>query len=95
MSGGYSFPYKLYRSQRGIILGSLILIAIYGLLPKDMQFSRAIVLLGSLWSLIGISISRYLINYFKTGAWEFKPREKSADCDNGPGKRIQSCGAVI
>ncbi|MDB4347621.1 glycosyltransferase family 2 protein [Bacteroidia bacterium] len=75
LSGGYSFPYKLYRSQRGIILGSLILIAIYGLLPKDMQFSRAIVLLGSLWSLIGISISRYLINYFKTGAWEFNPEK--------------------
>jgi len=75
LSGGYSFPYKLYRSQRGIILGALILIAIYGLLPKNMQFSRAIVLLGSLWSLIGISISRYLINYFKTGSWEFNPEK--------------------
>lgn len=75
LSGGYSFPYKLYRSQRGVILGSLILVAIYGLLPKDMQFSRAIVLLGSLWSLIGISISRYLINYFKTGAWDFNPEK--------------------
>lgn len=75
LSGGYNFPFKLYRAQRGVIIGALILIALYGLLPKDMQFSRAILLLGSLWSLIGISISRLLINYIKTSQWELNAYE--------------------
>jgi len=70
LSGGYAFPYKMYRSQRGVLMGALVLMAAYGLLPKEWQFSRAIVLLGSLWSLIAISISRWLAHYLKTNSWE-------------------------
>lgn len=69
ISGGYQFPFKLYRAQRGVLLGSLLVIAIYGLLPVDFRFSRAILLLGSLWSLIAITFSRFLLNYQKTGEW--------------------------
>ncbi len=79
LSGGYSFPFKLYRSQRGVVIGALFLMALYGLLPKEWQFSRAIVLLGSLWSLIGISFSRWFSHYLKTNTWEF---------DNSDNQRI-------
>ncbi len=70
LSGGYTFPYKIYRSQRGVIFGALLLLAIYGLLPKEWQFSRAIAVLGSLWALIGISLSRWVCFYFKTNSWD-------------------------
>jgi len=75
LSGGYTFPYKLYRSQRGVLIGALLLMAAYGLLPKEWQFSRAIVLLGSLWSLIAISISRLFAHYLKTNTWELDVSE--------------------
>lgn len=76
LSGGYQFPFKLHRSQRGVLVGAILAIAIYGLLPSDLRFSRAILLLGSLWSLIGITISRYLVNYIKTKSWSLNSEEQ-------------------
>jgi GT2 family glycosyltransferase len=76
LSGGYQFPFKLHRSQRGVLFGAFLALAVYGILPLHMRFSRAILLLGSLWSLIGITLSRYLVNYFKTRSWSLNSEEQ-------------------
>jgi GT2 family glycosyltransferase len=51
ISGGYDRPVRAYRIFRGSLLGSLILFASYAFFSKDMQFSRAILALGSAWSI--------------------------------------------
>ncbi len=66
ISGGYDKPYKLFRIARGIGLGTIVILVIYALLPISMRFSRALILLGSLWALTSMLITRivwHLIRY--------------------------------
>ncbi|MGI9191984.1 MAG: glycosyltransferase family 2 protein [Chitinophagaceae bacterium] len=48
LSGGYDKPYKASRLMRGMLWGGLITLAIYGLLPETVRFSRGITVLGAL-----------------------------------------------
>ncbi len=49
-SGGYDRPWRLGNVLRGVGIGGLVLMAGYGLLPKTVQFSRAVLLLGTVWA---------------------------------------------
>ena len=51
ISGGYDHPFKGRRLLRGTTIGAIALFAVYGFLPKDLQFSRAIIGLGSAWAI--------------------------------------------
>ncbi len=48
--GGYDRPWRASSVAKGIGLGSLILLATYGLLPEHLRFSRAIFLFGTAWA---------------------------------------------
>lgn len=67
ISGGYDSPFKGNRLLRGTTLGAIALFAVYGFLPKNLQFSRAIIGLGSAWA-IGVMFGiRLLAQYLKLG----------------------------
>ncbi len=67
ISGGYDTPFKGRRLLRGTTIGAIALFAIYGFLPKDLQFSRAIIGLGSAWA-IGVMFGiRLLAQSLKLG----------------------------
>ncbi|MDR1345168.1 MAG: glycosyltransferase [Bacteroidales bacterium] len=59
---GYCKPLVLSRTNRGIILGSGIILLIYALLPESFRFSRAVILLGSMWTIITLNGIRYLLS---------------------------------
>lgn len=61
LSGGYDKVQKFFAVTKGILIGTLIILAIYALLPLDLRFSRAIILLGTLWSLILLQGSRWIV----------------------------------
>lgn len=48
-AGAYDKPIRLIRSVTGGIIGTAIILMVYALLPKDLQFSRLIILLGGGW----------------------------------------------
>ncbi len=60
ISGGYDKPLKLFRIVRGIGLGTVVILVIYALLPTSMRFSRALILLGGLWTLTSMLLSRMI-----------------------------------
>ncbi len=64
-SGGYDKPYQVRRFIRGVLFGSLLLIAAYGLLPTDLRPSRAIILMGTTWMLLFALIFRLLVHFYK------------------------------
>ncbi len=67
VSGGYDTPFKPIRLLRGALFGAVALFAIYGFLPKDLQFSRAILGLGSAWA-VGVMFGiRFLAQSLKLG----------------------------
>ncbi len=51
-SGGYDKPVKPLSFLRGHLVGTLVILVIYGLLPLDWRFSRALIFMGSAWAII-------------------------------------------
>lgn len=63
LTGGYKLPSKLADVIKGIVISSLAIFAVYSMLPLNLRFSRAVVLLGGLSALIIIPLYRLLISF--------------------------------
>jgi len=61
-SGAYDKPMRLFFFLKGHILGTLIILVIYALLPLEWRYSRALIFLGSLWAIIGTLGFRLLLH---------------------------------
>ncbi|MBK9014580.1 MAG: glycosyltransferase [Saprospiraceae bacterium] len=66
-SGGYDEPFNLRRLTRGLLFGTVVISAVYGFLPQDLRPSRAVILLGTAWSLLALTALRFFFHFFKTG----------------------------
>lgn len=67
LSGGYDKPLSVRRIVRGAAFGALIAFSGYAFLPKSLQFSRAILLLGCAWSIAAPILLRLLMHFLTTG----------------------------
>lgn len=65
LSGGYDKPVKMKNIYKGIGIGAIVILAVYALLPTHLRFSRALILLGTAWTLIVLPLVRLLLNYTK------------------------------
>ena len=71
LANGYTKPTKGKNIIYGVFIGTVIILAVYGLLPEEYRFSRAIILLGAAWALIALPLYRFLlqrlfkINFYK------------------------------
>ncbi len=65
LSGGYDKPIRLFKIIRGIFWGTITILLIYSLLPETYRFSRAIILLGSAFTLISYLTTRILFHFLK------------------------------
>lgn len=64
-SGGYDKPIKLSNIIRGLVAGSAIILMGYGLMGEEIRFSRAVILLGSVWVLAIIPTVRFVLHLLK------------------------------
>jgi O-antigen biosynthesis protein len=69
-SGGYDHPVRLNKIVRGILVGTGIVLVIYSLLPDQWRFSRAIVLLGSVWAMLSVNLFRYFLHALNITGFE-------------------------
>lgn len=76
LSGGYDKLISIRRISRGTLAGAMLLFAIYAFLPKNLQFSRAILLLGCLWSLVAPVILRLIWQLLKYRNFNLLDNEK-------------------
>jgi len=60
-NGGYDRPWRLGAVWKGVLIGGLVLFAGYGLLPKSLPFSRALLVLGVIWAAITFVLIRGLV----------------------------------
>lgn len=51
LNGGYDKPLKWSRIVKGMAMGAAVLLVFYSLLDETQRYSRAVLLLGSMWSL--------------------------------------------
>ncbi|MES2589389.1 MAG: glycosyltransferase [Bacteroidota bacterium] len=76
-SGMYDFPQKLKRSIFGTILGTLLILIIYALLPKSYQFSRLFILVGTFWVITYYFISRIYLHFVVSKKFKLNAKTNS------------------
>jgi GT2 family glycosyltransferase len=67
MSGGYDEPFNLRRLYKSLLLGTLIISALYAFLPLQLRPSRIIILLGTAWAIIATTLIRSTLHFYKKG----------------------------
>ncbi|MDX2191626.1 MAG: glycosyltransferase family 2 protein [Bacteroidota bacterium] len=70
-SGGFDHPFKSYKIVRGVFWGTL-LISAFSNFVDDLRFSKALIILGAIWSVISIIILRYLFHYLQNRNFKFE-----------------------
>ncbi len=64
-SGGYDKPTSMRRILRGVLVGTVLLSAVYGFLDMSLRSSRMLIILGAVWTALSILVSRFLIHFIK------------------------------
>ena len=64
-SGGYDKPVRMRKSIVGLLIGTVIILVLYALLPERLRFSRALILLGTLWGVIVLPFVRLVLYWVK------------------------------
>ncbi|HBH48173.1 MAG TPA: glycosyl transferase family 2 [Bacteroidales bacterium] len=59
-AGGYDKKIKLSDLIKGTFWGSVAIVLIYSFLPESLRFSRALILLGTIWVIISVFRSRLI-----------------------------------
>jgi GT2 family glycosyltransferase len=72
-NNGYDNPIKLKSVFKGTIIGTLIILIVYGLLPKDWQFSRLFILTGTCWVILYYLLSRFYLHAALKGRFTLSP----------------------
>ena len=73
LAGGYDKPVRLGRIVQGMGIGALLLLVFYSLLDETLRFSRAIILLGALWSIAATLGIRGLLSLLKVDGYRLRP----------------------
>lgn len=76
LCGGYDKPLRLGRIAKGMGLGACLLLAFYSLLDETLRYSRAIVLFGSIWTLIAALGIRGILGLLKVDGYNLHPYHK-------------------
>lgn len=70
LNGGYDKPYKSTRLMRGMLVGGIFSLLIYGLLPESIRFSRGITVLGALTGTVSLLGIRKLMQWLRVKSVE-------------------------
>jgi FlaA1/EpsC-like NDP-sugar epimerase len=73
---GYKKPYSASKTNRGIFLGTMAILLIYALLPEIYRFSRAVTILGAVWTACIMNVLRYLFHLFKLKDYQYRSVKK-------------------
>lgn len=92
---GYSKQIKIFDLIKGIAIGTFIILALYGLLPLSLRFSRALILIGSVISLIVVFLNRTIIHYIDFFPQRFKQTKKLKIVIVGYSEEIKRVESII
>ncbi|HPE39846.1 MAG TPA: glycosyltransferase [Bacteroidales bacterium] len=71
ISKGYQKPFSLQKTNRGILIGTIGILIVYSLLPETSRYSRAIIVLGAMWTAIAMNSIRYFLHKLKIKQFYF------------------------
>jgi hypothetical protein len=62
LQGGYDSPVQLKKYVSGSLVGTALILMLYGLLPKEWQFSRLFILVGTSWIICYFLLTRFALH---------------------------------
>ena len=74
--GGYERPVKLWRIAKGMAVGALLLLIFYSLLDESRRYSRALLLMGCVWTLMASLGIRGLLSWLKVKGFDLRSRRQ-------------------
>lgn len=63
VSGGYDRPTKIRKIITGLLSGTIVILVFYALLPAELRFSRAIIILSGIWAVISLIAIRLILHF--------------------------------
>ena len=69
--GGFDKPLKFLKIMQGVLAGTACILIVYALLPKSVQFSRMIILLGAASTMISFAITRTIYHFLQLSGYSF------------------------
>lgn len=75
-SGAYEKPIRIINIFKGHLTGTLVILVLYALLPESFRYSRALILIGSIWAIIALLIHRLTLNMIGLKDYEFAGSRK-------------------
>ena len=88
-SGGYSKPVSLLRVGRGILWGTLAILIVYSLIDEDLRFSRALIMLGALWSLLLLPLHRVALSRLPVAGFDLDIERQKRVAIVGHSKEVE------
>lgn len=73
-NGAYDQPYRPLRVTRGMVIGTVVILAYYGLLPPDLRYSRALIGLSGVIGTVGMLGLHEAL--YRLGIFKFIPYDK-------------------
>lgn len=78
LNGAYDQPYRALRVTRGMIIGTIMILAYYGLLREELRYSRAIIIFSGFAGtviLLGLHEILYRLGIFKLVPYDKLPKK--------------------
>jgi cellulose synthase/poly-beta-1,6-N-acetylglucosamine synthase-like glycosyltransferase len=67
---GYKLPSRIIDALKGLLTGSLFILVVYALLPLNLRFSRAIIIIGGLLAILVVPLYRLIVSLLRSGIAE-------------------------
>ncbi len=78
LNGAYDQPYRALRVVRGMLIGTVLILAYYGLLPPELRYSRAVIVLAGFTGtviLLGLHAFLYRLGILKFIPYDTLPKK--------------------
>ncbi|PID94535.1 MAG: glycosyl transferase family 2 [Bacteroidetes bacterium] len=94
-SGAYDRPIQLGKVIQGTFIGTLMILVAYALLPEEYRFSRAIILMGTLWGILVLSTLRGLLHFLGINRYKLGTQENSRFIIIGSKKEAERVATLL
>ncbi len=76
LAGGYRRPVRPGKVVRGFVLGTVVILVVYALLPVSLRFSRVLILAGMLWGVLSAAVVRWLLSLLPGETFDLAGKSK-------------------
>lgn len=94
-SGGYDKPISLWKSYRGLITGTIIILVIYALLPEHFRYSRTLILSGTAWGIMALTLSRLLMHFLRISSYRMNASKSKRYAVVGEEPEVQRVAGLL